>query len=890
MVDMSLPPNSPPLLLAIQAGIIDQDTTVFDWKDDPPARDVDVINLGDPLNLITSSTECQELLTQAWSLTRQVLIVSAPVGINHQGDHQIVYGNGEFRHPHCFRKYYQQEELKNYLEQVLNVPAIPVSLGVYFIFRSIARSQKFLFSYRQSSPPQSSLRDDILIYLALYQPNFSDLIPEIQNPIIALFNSYEQASQMAQDLLNQIHDFTIIVNHCQQSPIGKLLPGALYIHVSALPYLHPLLRLYQAYSSQNIGIIENTTLIKFNTNRPQLSYLFYPDFDREPHPILKASIQLDTQTRNLRYRDYKNSDNPPLLHRKETFVTPDYPHYQEFAQLTQAQEKLGLLNHRGIGTLKGWLGCLEVKGVDLDGHQIVRRENQGIAIAIPKIERHKAAMLRNDLSRPMRLALETGIFTENTTFFDYGCGHGGDIARIAEKGYLSRGWDPYYLPDHPCISADVVNLGYVINVIECTTERRAALIKAWELTQQVLIVSAQVLIHERGSNSQATYGDGIITRRRTFQKYYEQEELKTYIDQVLNVDAVPIALGIYLVFRNEEQKTNFTLSRLRCRVTTPRIRANIKRFEDYQELLTPLMRFVTERGRLPVKDELVNEADLKVEFSSFKRAFQVILQVTDQSEWDAIARKRREDLLVYFALSNFSHDVDIRNLALEVKNDIKCLFGSFKQIWEEADQLLFTLADKNAIAAACAKSKIGLKLPRSFSVHISALSEIDPLIRLYEGCASRTIGRFDGANLIKFHIHQPRISYLFYPHFDTDPHPVLANSVHIDLQNLHVSYCDYDDVDDPPIFHRKETVVAPDYPNYEKFAKLSLQEENWGLFDDFSAIKTRRGWLRCLEEHCAEIHNYRLFWRKDADPYRIKLAQSARRSRRKSQLHTSEKI
>ena len=56
------------------------------------------------------------------------------------------------------------------------------------------------------------------------------------------------------------------------------------------------------------------------------------------------------------------------------------------------------------------------------------------------------------------------------------------------------------------------------------------------------------------------YGDGVITRRNTFQKNYEQEELKVYIDQVLGVDAIPVALGIYLIFRDEAQAQTFRAS------------------------------------------------------------------------------------------------------------------------------------------------------------------------------------------------------------------------------------------------------------------------------------------------------------------------------------------
>jgi len=61
----------------------------------------------------------------------------------------------------------------------------------------------------------------------------------------------------------------------------------------------------------------------------------------------------------------------------------------------------------------------------------------------------------------------------------------GDITHH-QQGYTSAGWDPYYSPDNSCTPADVVNLGYVINVIENPAERREALIKAWELTRKVL--------------------------------------------------------------------------------------------------------------------------------------------------------------------------------------------------------------------------------------------------------------------------------------------------------------------------------------------------------------------------------------------------------------------
>lgn len=493
----------------------------------------------------------------------------------------------------------------------------------------------------------------------------------------------------------------------------------------------------------------------------------------------------------------------------------------------------------------------------------------------PEIERHRAAMFRSDLSKPVRLAIESAILNKDTTFFDYGCGHGGDVSRTTNQGYLSNGWDPYYQPDHPLLPADIVNIGYVINVIEDPAERREALLNAWSLAQKVLIVSAQVLIDDRASG-QIAYADGIVTRRNTFQKYYEQEELKIYIDQVLGVDAIPVALGIYFVFRDAAQAESFRASRFRSYTTTPRIRANIKKFEDYQEILTPLIEFVTERGRLPAVTELESIPDILAEFGTLRRAFQVILQATDQEEWDVISEKRRQDLLVYLALTQFSHRPKIGNLESVVRNDFKGLFGSYQQACAAADMMLISVGNPRLIANCCKNSAIGKLLPKALYVHVSALENLNTQLRLYEGCASRTIGRLDGATLIKFHINLPKISYLFYPDFDTQPHPALHTSMTIDLRDLQVVYRDYDSSENPPILHRKETFVTPDYPGYEKFAKLTQQEEKWGLLNNTSTIGTRKGWEKCLQEHCAEIRNNRVYWRKDADPYKVKILMSAR--------------
>jgi DNA phosphorothioation-associated putative methyltransferase len=473
-----------------------------------------------------------------------------------------------------------------------------------------------------------------------------------------------------------------------------------------------------------------------------------------------------------------------------------------------------------------------------------------------EVERHRAAISRVELSRPVRLAIESGIISPETSIFDYGCGIGGDVKRLKSQGYNCEGWDPYYFPDVEIRSADIVNLSYIINVIEDPDERDRALSHAWELTGKVLIVAAQILVNDlRGV---LAYGDGILTKRNTFQKYYQQVELKEYIDRVLTVDAMPIGLGIFLVFRDESQAESFRAARLYTRMTTPRVRVESKRFEDYQIQLAPLMEFVSQRGRIPIKDELAAAVELAEEFGSLKRAFQIILTATDEADWDAIAYQRSLDLQVYLALAQFGQRRSSRNLSATIRADIKAFFGTYDEACEVADRLLFKIGEPGVIKQACQQSKIGKLLPTALYVHISALNEIDPKLRLYEGCASRNIGGTEDANIIKFHTDKPCISYLYYPDFESIAHPALQWAMLIDLRDLSLRFRDYSEQENPPILHRKETFLSQHHPLYPKFAKFTKSEEKAGLFSETKTIGNQQGWERRLAAFGVHIKNHRI--------------------------------
>lgn len=172
-------------------------------------------------------------------------------------------------------------------------------------------------------------------------------------------------------------------------------------------------------------------------------------------------------------------------------------------------------------------------------------------MATATVTRHRTAIHRTELSRPIRVALNDGLITQQTHVFDYGCGYGDDIRQLQNRDIRCNGWDPTHRSYSSRTAADIVNIGYVINVIEDPSERKAALREAWDLSRRLLIVSARLTAESREAGG-TPYADGFITRLGTFQKFYEQHELRDWIENTLGVPSIPAAPGIFYIFRDQE--------------------------------------------------------------------------------------------------------------------------------------------------------------------------------------------------------------------------------------------------------------------------------------------------------------------------------------------------
>jgi DNA phosphorothioation-associated putative methyltransferase len=478
--------------------------------------------------------------------------------------------------------------------------------------------------------------------------------------------------------------------------------------------------------------------------------------------------------------------------------------------------------------------------------------------AAPGFARHKTALSRTDLSRPIRLALNDGLITPSARVFDYGCGRGGDVKRLRERGFECDGWDPAHRPEGIRAPADVVNLGHVVNVIEDVDERTDVLRSAWALAQRVLIVAARLEI-EAHQDLSGCHRDGFVTRLGTFQKLYHQDELRRWIESTLGVPSVPAGPGVFYVFRDEATRQGFLASRYRRTGSSPRIRKCDELFERNKESLQPLLDFLERHGRLPQPEELDDGAKALCDvFGSVQRAFRVAGAVVDRAHWEHVQQQRTEDLLIYLALSRFSRRPRLTELPPSLQLDMRAFFTSYKAACELADALLISAGHMPSMDRLFHESNVGKLTPSALYVHESALSGLPPVLRIYEGCARAFIGAVEGATIIKLHRHNPQVSYLAYPDFDSDPHPRLHSSLFVALQTFRVEIRNFSNSKNPPLLHRKEEFVAANYPYREKFSRLTAQEERYELYASPERIGTQDGWNQVLRERGVSLRGHRV--------------------------------
>ena len=272
---------------------------------------------------------------------------------------------------------------------------------------------------------------------------------------------------------------------------GKRLPTAQYLHRSLLGELPIALSRFIESISRGLKLDEQWNLLKLHRTEFKVSYLFYPEFERSAYPALAASYVVDLNHKKLNHHDYTAAKNKPILHRKETLVSDTHPLIEEFRLITKEGEQAGMYDDTSIiGYSHTWDVLMKQRGYSLVDGRLFRDSTFNIST----IDREKTAISRYYLSAPFQLIRKAGLINKQFTYLDYGCGRGDDLNILESEGYDIIGWDPNHRPEGKVEERDIVNIGFVINVIEDRAERGEALRLAYGFAQQLLVVSAMIHI------------------------------------------------------------------------------------------------------------------------------------------------------------------------------------------------------------------------------------------------------------------------------------------------------------------------------------------------------------------------------------------------------------
>ena len=642
-----------------------------------------------------------------------------------------------------------------------------------------------------------------------------------------------------------LKEYTQLVNEIQ---IGKRLPDAIYVHKECIEHLPDKLVIFLSAIAEKAKVTNGFNVLKFGRRGLKVSFLNYPDFFEAPHPTLAESVSIDIAVGSVRRDDYGKRENPPILHRKEAFLPEGHASRELFASLTVQEEDAGLYESpQTIGFKLNWSQLLKDKGLTYDGHNLVacKEEPQTSKKRAPKFERAKTAITRSELSKPVKRLLEFGQLLKGRSFFDFGCGLGADVIGLTAMGIKAAGWDPSYRPDAPKHPAQVVNLGFVLNVIEDSAERVEVLNAAWALTEGVLSVSTLVEGREYYKEAR-TYGDGVVTGRNTFQKFFNQSELQSLIEDSLGVDAAPVEIGLFFVFRDSAAHQDFVASRSRraidwetashtLRALRPKRPSLQLAYTENRELLDLFWKRTLTLGRLPAEDEFEGLHRVREVCGSIPRALGLFLEDGGDEDLERMRQQRREDLMVYLTNGEFAkRRPPLSGFSASLKRDIKAFFGSYATACESAREILFAAGDPGELALAVDELEFGWReaIEEHFSIHHCLLDKLPPILRVYVECAKRLVGVVDEADLIKLHLRSGKVTLLYYDDFKNRGLPELTTRIKIDIGNLFVRVFDYSTNEHKQLLYFKERFLPKGYPGIREIVGFGKKLRNLGLAPD----------------------------------------------------------
>lgn len=661
---------------------------------------------------------------------------------------------------------------------------------------------------------------------------------------------------------------------------GKTVVDEFYIHLSALESVQNFdarLAIERAIGGMSPEGQFAPNVGKYNLRTGRVSLLAYPDFFESPFPELVAAWSFAPGSdRPTSVRRYDDSLNPPILHRKELLLPASHPESSKWATLTATAEGLGLFDDVAtIGFRLNWQRLIAGKGYQLVGDAFVPLGNEaGSAEAgqqfdsSSEVQRHLTALSRTTISAPVQLLSRHGLLAPGRTFFDYGCGRGGDVAALRVEGYDAKGWDPHYVPDAPIVPADIVNLGFVVNVIEDPAERIEALTRAFALASIAMAVGVMLY---GGEMPGKPFRDGFLTSRNTFQKYFSQAEFKDYLEHVLQRTPFMVGPGVAFVFKDDDVEQRYTAGRYRSRgvaarllaarvpkvplvrepkppreprapkgLRTPRPPRQAKpsasdlRFAAARPALDVLWANTLDLGRFPEPEEVTNLSEIDAAAGGLNRAVRMILEHYDQLLLSKAAATRADDLRLLMATQQFAKRSAYRQLEPRLQRDIKAFFGDYKTAQAAGLRLLVDAAEPLNILSACkeaaARGLGWLHAEHSLQLHLSMVERLPAILRAYVTCGLILWDSLSEVQLVKIHITSGKLTLMEFDDFDEAPLPLLRRRIKVQVRRLDYDVFEYGSAAYPkPVLYRKSRYLNEDYPGYAEQLDFDESLERSGI-------------------------------------------------------------
>ncbi|MEY8144443.1 DNA phosphorothioation-associated putative methyltransferase [Falsihalocynthiibacter sp. CO-5D18] len=477
--------------------------------------------------------------------------------------------------------------------------------------------------------------------------------------------------------------------------------------------------------------------------------------------------------------------------------------------------------------------------------------------ATAEVERHKTAIPRSSVSAPIFLLQSGAVISKDSSVLDYGCGRGDDVEALKKVQIDARGWDPHFSPNTQYLEVcDVVNLGFVLNVIEDRDERMEALRLAFGYARQCLSVSVMLIGKGDLSNSRP-YKDGFLTSRNTFQKYYSQGEICDFIANTLEVQPVAAGPGVFFVFRDEVAEQRYLFRRqsgLRQPVSSPRKPNTFKgpkRSKDIskanQNIINELERLIRELGRHPDEVELPDKLRKKISRSLHALPYlsNLAFKEIEGPELHETALRKIESLTLFFALNAFSGQKTYRELPAELQRDVRVFMGSHQRAISDGQAFLYSIGDTDKLiedAHSAEAAGAGCVKEGKFQFHVNNLPLLSARLQGYVAIGQRLAGDLSDATLMRIHFSSKKFSALYIPDFDTSALPRVVKRVKVSFQSFDVDLIDHTEDGKVRLLYFRSRYLVNDHPHFDlqntfdKEIEALAELDFWGEGPDFRSF------------------------------------------------------